>query len=131
MERGEIRGYYEHLLTGKCLDDFLKWLSDYSEKWHYLKGWRENDQYLDEVELPPSLLTAVIEEFFDSVGVRIFISSLFLDLEDKMAGFTFFIYPDEDSLWSETVETEKEFKTRNEAKIAAIKEANRIYNGKV
>ncbi len=42
---------------------FNKWLSNYSEEHHYLKGWNENDHYLDEVELPDELLFTLIQKW--------------------------------------------------------------------
>ena len=52
-------------LTGKCKENYTKWLSDYSESQHYLKGWREYDNYLDEVELPSILELSLLVKFFD------------------------------------------------------------------
>lgn len=42
---------------------FNKWLSDYSESYHHLKGWRERDNYLDEVELPDEILFGLIQKW--------------------------------------------------------------------
>lgn len=56
------------MLTDKALEDYKKWLSDYSEKHHNLKGWRDNDNYLDEVELPETLELCLYQQFFEDNG---------------------------------------------------------------
>lgn len=47
--------------------DFKKWFSDYSESKHHLNGWRDYDQYLDEVELPEILFCALIQKWLREV----------------------------------------------------------------
>ncbi len=42
---------------------FDKWLSDYSESHHHLKGWVDRDTYLDEVELPIELFNTLVVEW--------------------------------------------------------------------
>lgn len=46
---------------------YNKWLSDYSEKHHSLKGWIEYDNYLDEVELPVELEYCLIQKWLREV----------------------------------------------------------------
>lgn len=43
--------------------EFKQWLSNYSESQHHLKGWRDSDQYLDEVELPKILYLSLVQKW--------------------------------------------------------------------
>lgn len=107
------------ILTGKAKEDFEKWFSDYSEKNHHLSGWRDYDQYIDEVELPETLQYAIIQEWFDSVGIYI-------------SPYTNGIVYEPGVLWYYSLVTENYRSTyhlsRNEAVEAAITNANLIYN---
>lgn len=46
---------------------FDKWFSDYSEKNHHLKGWRDRDEYLDEVELPSEIMQSLIQKWLREI----------------------------------------------------------------
>lgn len=46
---------------------FTKWFSDYSETHHGLDGWRDYDNYLDEVELPKELLFTLIHKWLRDI----------------------------------------------------------------
>lgn len=42
---------------------FYEWFDDYSQVNHHLSGWREYDQYLDEVELPEILFLTLVQKW--------------------------------------------------------------------
>jgi hypothetical protein len=46
---------------------FNNWFSDYSEKNHHLKGWRDRDEYLDEVELPKEIILSLLQKWLREV----------------------------------------------------------------
>jgi hypothetical protein len=69
---------------------FYKWFSKYSEDNHHLKGWREYDNYLDEVHLPNELKMCLIQRWLrDVYNIDIFIRP-FYDVEN---GFDKFYTP--------------------------------------
>lgn len=53
---------------------FKQWFSDYSESNHHLKGWRDRDEYLDEVELPKEITLTLLQKWLrEKYGVHIVI----------------------------------------------------------
>jgi len=59
---------------------FYKWFDNYSQKHHGLKGWLENDLYLDEVELPVELMNTLIVEWLrieHNINISIHFSTMF------------------------------------------------------
>lgn len=54
---------YEKLLRGSKPLGFIEWFVEYSEKYHHLSGWIDNDLYLDEVKLPFELYLTLIQTF--------------------------------------------------------------------
>jgi len=113
------------MLTDKAKEDFEKWFNDYSETNHNLKGWKDYDQYVDEVELPLTMGQALIIEWLDSVGIII---SIYADY-DRSAAYNRGFYWEIRVLGSRFAEnTEDCLETRQEATSAAIETANKIYN---
>jgi len=117
------------ILTGKAKEHFEAWLHQYSEKNHNLRGWIDNDQYLDEVELPDILTNALIIEWMDSIEYYLsiglnskkkFIYSIdsFVTVDGKKTPF---------SLQGKSFK-QTEYNTRQEATKAAIKSANNIFH---
>jgi len=99
------------MLTDRAQKDFKKWFSDYSEQYHYLEGWIDYDQYLDEVDLPLSLQQALIIEWLDSLKSNRFTIEIGYLHEQYYNGYDDLLYM-----------------TRQEATTAAIEIANKIYN---
>jgi hypothetical protein len=96
-------------LTGKCREDF--------EKWCYTENGNESLELIrlmDFYYLTDSMQYGVYVDFFDGVGVNLMIATF-------EGGFGYYI---------ETLNMECELltKTRIEARTAAIKKANQIYN---
>ena len=46
---------------------FKQWFSDYSESNHHLKGWRDRDEYLDEVELQKEITLTLLQNWLKEV----------------------------------------------------------------
>lgn len=61
---------------------FYKWLDNYSQKNHGLKGWLENDIYLDEVELPVELSNTLIVDWL-RIEYNIYLSAHFSTMFNK------------------------------------------------
>tara|TARA_R110000803_G_scaffold490_2_gene1681 strand:- start:77 stop:421 length:345 start_codon:yes stop_codon:yes gene_type:complete len=107
-------------LTGKCKEEFNKW---------YFKTVRGNEENLlgaTNAEwfylLTKSMQYGVFEDYFDSVGVRVFINEEFDTMGQYQRGFNPVVnnvklYKDNDC-----------FHTRPEARIAAIEKANELRN---
>jgi hypothetical protein len=68
----DVKTIMSNLEIAKTLG-FIKWYSDYSEKYHDLKGWIDRDEYLDEVELPSELMNTLIHNWLmDDHKIRIY-----------------------------------------------------------
>lgn len=106
------------MLTDKALEDYKKWLSDYSEKHHHLKGWRDNDNYLDEVELPEILELRLYQQFLEDKGFYVNINYRYSFSKKKVV-----FYPIMDDI---TMGFECE--TRDEALKKALRATINIYN---
>ena len=94
------------ILTGKALEHYKIWFNKYyNDYWTYYQS-------------KPTILNALIIEWFDSVGIYVNAELDYLHL-----------------VWFPTINNdwnfeEVEFKNRQEALTEAIKEANEIYNCK-
>ena len=110
-------------LTGKCKEDFSKWLQRESiEQKDFCFGWQIFYQ------LPESMQFGVYVEFFDSVGIHIETLPVWnygtLDFD-----FGYIIkYLEGD--FRKGVVNEKEIFHRSDARIFAIQKANGIYNSR-
>jgi len=103
-------------LTGKCKEDFDKWLSPSGKE--VVKTSRAVLSFFR--RSPDSMQYSVYVDFFDSVVILISTSGLVLSKT--------FLY---DISIENNVEFYKDnYKTRLEARSAAIKKANEIYNSK-
>ena len=91
-------------LTGKCKVDFKKWLS-----YDVFNGLQ--------IRLTDSMKYGVYVDFFDSVGVYIQIETRLFDNEHPV-----YIY------YKRNYTRVGRYKKRPEARIAAIEQANEIYN---
>ena len=108
-------------LTGKCKEEFEKWFSDLkfnNEVYDNL------DAYGDLIweQYPQSMQYGVLVDYFDSVGVRVFINEEFDTMGQYQRGFNPVVnnvqlYKDNDC-----------FYTRPEARTAAIEKANELRN---
>ena len=105
-------------LTGKCKEDFEKWLINEPDIERIFKE-DGTEIYFD--DFSPSMQCGVYEDFFGSVGVQIEVQ--FYD-EDA---FMSFIYFGGDSNPLDKYRTPM-LKTRTEARAKAIEKANEIYN---
>jgi hypothetical protein len=111
-------------LTGKCKQDFQNWyfnqeiFDDYYISYVPKKGMLDEFKCIDFKELPKSMQYGVYVDFFDSVGINIEITN------DNKHIKTFWV----DVNAKETDDIE--LNSRSEARTAAIKKANEIYNGK-
>jgi len=110
-------------LTDKALKDYTKWLSDYSEKHHGLKGWIEYDNYLDEVELPETLQNALIIEWLDSVRIHILIDYIIDKFDIEIKDYIDLLKECKKYYFTE-------FDSRQKAVNKGIEKANLIYNEK-
>jgi hypothetical protein len=98
-------------LTGKCKEEFEKW---HKEVQKYNIGWF--------YKLQSEHKYGVLEDYFDSVGVRVFINEEFDTMGQYQRGFNPVVnnvklYKDNDC-----------FHTRPEARTAAIEKANELRN---
>ena len=101
-------------LTGKCKEDFEKW---------FLKQWDVKKlEYF--YFLTPSMQYGVLIDFFDSVGIRILIDMDFGNFVFNK--FVLYIEYKKNCFCNYGMN----FKTRQEARTAAVKMANEIYNSK-
>ena len=104
-------------LTGKCKDDFEKYLNklrkhDTERKFADVEMILESQGYYFE-DIPQSMQYGVYVDFFDSLGIDIdvFKSKFILKFYNTVNGLE--SYP---------------FKTRQEARTKAIEKANELYN---
>jgi hypothetical protein len=106
-------------LTGKAKEQFEKWYSDTVISQH-------KDYYTDMDYFTPSMRYGVYVDFFDSVGITITIDPNWdYDVFGKGSGmitYQYYVYFEQ-----ETAKCE-EFKTRPEARTAAITKADEILN---
>ena len=102
-------------VTGKCKEDFEKWRI--SKKDSYLKHCFFED-------LDDSMQYGVLIDFFDSVGIRILIDMDFGNFVFNK--FVLYIEYKKNCFCNYGMN----FKTRQEARTAAVKMANEIYNSK-
>jgi hypothetical protein len=106
------------ILTGKSKENFLQWYSD-----NYLI-------YFNHYKKKPTLINALIIEWFDSVGMIIHTN---IDIETKKWGYELFYIiaygnlKENDFHLDIPTEYDK-FNTRQEATEQAIIQANEIYN---
>jgi len=107
-------------LTGKCKEDFEKWLLCGDGKINFEKYYSDrdgsNDPYTWFMELPKSMQYGVYEDFFDSVDILIEI------MPSESKSF-YWIINDNQMNSGET-------DTRPQARLESIKEVNKIYNEK-
>jgi hypothetical protein len=110
-------------LTGKCKQDFQNWyfnqeiFDDYYITYVPKKGMLDEFKCIDFKELPNSMQYGVYVDFFDSVGIYIQIETRIFDKEHPC-----YIY-------SKTVYNRVGlFKSRQQARTAAIEKANEIHN---
>jgi hypothetical protein len=101
-------------LTGKCKEDFDNW----REKINHIEG--SNLFYATS----KSMQHGVYEDFFDSVGVRVFIEEEY----DKMLGYQRGFNPLVNGV--QYYQANDCFINRQEARERAIEKANEIYNEK-
>ena len=101
------------ILTGKCREDFEKWLN---KEMYYLGRHNFEDRNNNIEDLGENFQNCLIIEWFDSVGI--YITSDYLELNK---GFF-------SEILNENFEIIKP--TRQEALAEAIKKANEIYNSK-
>ena len=101
-------------LTGQCSKDFNEWYlsQDFSKQGQYEYGQRKALNMFNAMMLP--FRWGVYVDFFDSVGLRIGVSPVFEN--------DFWVYLNDEEI------NDIDFKTRPEARTAAIKKANEIYN---
>ena len=98
-------------LTGKCKEDF--------EKWVYIKYELNNILELRKFnDYPESMQYGVYVDFFDSVGIYMSINPIENDAYERM----YQVYEDENHIIS--------CETRQEARTAAIEKENEIHNSK-
>ena len=110
-------------LTGKCKEDFIEFLLNTDCKYSINI---EEGQLVSEAffECPLSMQYGVLIDFFDSVGIRIVID---MDFENEVYNkFVLYIEYKKYSFCNYGMN----FKTRQEARTAAVKMANEIYNSK-
>lgn len=101
-------------MKGKCKELFEKW---YYKKMIYSKWWNEDVFY----KLPESMQWGVIQDFADSLGYEV---STFLALSDlSKYGWDITIHEKDMVAFRATY-----FKTRQEARNAAIEKLNEIIN---
>jgi len=112
-------------LTGKCKDDFEKWVE--KQKFSILHDVGERQMNIVPLgdmfeQLHDSMQYGVMVDFFDSVGIEIEITRD-IDWEDKVIlGWVYYI---------ENYENNKWYDSRQEAREQAITKANEIYNSKL
>ena len=101
-------------LTGQCSKDFNEWYlrQGFSKQGQYEYGQRKALNMFNAMMLP--FRWGVYVDFFDSVGLRIGVSPVFEN--------DFWVYLNNEEI------NDIDFKTRPEARTAAIKKANEIYN---
>jgi hypothetical protein len=112
------------MLEGKAKEEFEKWIIDrqnsiYNE-WFFntdIGGLRFYDHYW--IKIPPSMQYGVYVDFFDSVGIVLDVIKT--DFNKK---FNLQVYVGN----SDIEECSDGINTRPEARTAAIKKANEIYN---
>jgi len=104
-------------LTGKCKEDFEKWLVCGEGRVNFYKYYSDkhgdDDPYLWFTELPTSMQYGVYVDFFDSVDL-----SISMNQSNKTYWYDI----------QETLDDCKEVKTRPLARTQAIEKANEIYN---
>jgi hypothetical protein len=108
-------------LTGKCKEDFEKWLKENNKD---LLKLSDPSIYFSEIfsmsalfkYLTESMQYGVLEDFFDNAGIGICVTPVF---------------PTKKYGWSFSVELEASYSnylSRNRARTAAIEKANELYN---
>lgn len=115
----------KNLLSGKAEKDFTLWYDNYSEENHGLKGWLDHDQYLDKVELPHSLMNALIIEWLDTVGI--YTDAHLLPHFDESEIVSVCWYVNIATSYG-CYNSDDNYPSRKEAIEHAISEANMIYN---
>ena len=105
-------------LTGKCKQDFEKWL--YSNRSKYIMFALYD--YFNFIQLPHSIQYGVYVDFFDSVGIVIDVSPNSYEKSRIGDGFEWWISKESGSVNDFTP------RTRPEARTKAIEKANEIYN---
>ena len=116
------------LLTGKCLELFKQYLEKLLEDTH--KGfWMDYDMYIDEIFnfLPFYMQYGVLEKFFDSIGMEIFIKGFKFYNEPKE--YYFIITNEKITHLNNHLKNRKP--TRLQCQVEAIKKANELYNIKL
>jgi hypothetical protein len=119
-------------LTGKCKEDFEKWYIVIFLK-HSLKYYESTDKTTMEfvrIDLKTfytkneSMQYGVYVDFFDSVGNEV---SIIPTQVSRILKFTFEIYSNRRSLYPTNCVYDN-YKTRPEARTAAVEKADEIYN---
>ena len=114
------------ILTGKAKEDFEKWLN---KEMYYLGRHNFEDRDNNIEDLSDNFQNALIIEWFDSVGIKILpycsVNGWYCELKDFNNNFfghyKSYLICKQDS---------KDFYSRQEATVQAIKKANEIYNSK-
>lgn len=113
-------------LTGKCKEDFEKWYLIQEQYEDYYLAYVPDKGMLDEYkcipfsDFPLSMKWGVYQDFFDSVGLRIYFEEVgFIQYKVVIMEF----YGDRKELLNF-------FHNRHIARTAAIEKANSIYNGR-
>lgn len=99
----------KQLLTGKCLEDFDKWLQDT----HYNN---RHDTWIHWSSTTLSMQYGVLVDFFDSVGI--YINAFSPDYFEIHTG------------WDVVMNEGKVDRSRSEARTEAIKKAGELFNEK-
>jgi len=112
-------------LTGKCKEDFEKWFIE-TDKGNPIKSWISEDLGLIYLQtmfsvLPQSMQYGVYVDFFDSVGI--IIDMRYIKMFKQFERVVSCVNRKIDSILYNDLHN-----TRQEAQIAAIKKANKIYN---
>jgi hypothetical protein len=112
------------MLTGKCKEDFEKWLVCGDGRCHFQKYYSDiegNDNpYQWFTELTLSMQYGVYVDFFDSVGFYLTVRTFFEKYEWKVERI--------DSTLRKLEQHSENVESRNEARQKAIEKANEIYN---
>lgn len=106
------------ILTGKCKEDFEKWLNINFHEFSYRKFRDEYDAHF--YKLPFSFQYSVYVDFFDSVGIRIYIDEVPND--GIYYTFNLSLYDGDFLQWDDYSQT------RWKAREQAILKANKIHN---
>ena len=111
------------ILTGKCKVDFESFMFNWLDENVAFDCESSKEEDLNHFyKFPQSMQYGVYLDFFNSLGIRIVID---MDFENEVYDkFALYIEYKENSFCSYGMN----FKTRQEARTAAIKKANEIYN---